>query len=179
VILLYFQAVAFIIKMIAEDWMNLRVNSERDVMMRRARISRLIVIGGYALMAFSFIAVIVLPSFGLHYRLLTNLTDNGRVLPIQGNYFYDTDKSPQFEFTFIAQVITAFLACLTLTSTADAFLTLVIFHICGQLENFRHRLLNLVSGDDFANTLRYNVETHLRLIRFLRGFFTVINAVMF
>lgn len=46
---LHSQAVAFIIKMIAEDWMNVRVDSERDVKMRQARASRLIIICGYAI----------------------------------------------------------------------------------------------------------------------------------
>nr|XP_012220510.1 PREDICTED: uncharacterized protein LOC105671151 [Linepithema humile] len=145
-------AIAFIIKMIAEDWKNLKVDSERDVMIRRARASRLIVICGYALMVFVFSVLIVLPTFGLHFRYLSNLTDGDRLLPFQAYYFYDTDKSPQFELTLIIQAMTMFFGAITYTSV-DAFLGLAIFHICGQLENFRHRLFSLTSCKDFDGCL--------------------------
>nr|XP_012229768.1 PREDICTED: uncharacterized protein LOC105676448 [Linepithema humile] len=175
-------AISSIVNMIAEDWMYLKINAERNVMIRQAQIARFVIISGYFMVIFGFSVVIILPSFGVHYRLLTNLTAGVRALPMQGYYFYDTDKSPQFEFTLAAQAITTFLACVTYTSV-DAFLALIIFHICGQLENFRYQLLNLASSDNFANALRYNVETHLRLIRFLRALLSqysnVVNAYIF
>lgn len=164
VILLNFQAVSLIVRMMAEDWVELRVNTERDVMIGRARTARLVLICGYALMTFAFTVLIVLPSFGLHYRHLTNLTDHGRLLPFQAYYFYDTDKSPQFELTFVIQAATMFLGAITYTSV-DAFLALAIFHVSGQLENFRHRLIGLASRKDFDSALRDNVQTHIRLIR--------------
>ncbi|EFN70671.1 hypothetical protein EAG_03860, partial [Camponotus floridanus] len=83
---------------------------------------------------------------------------------LQSYYFYDTDKSPQFELTYLTQVIGMFLAVVIYTSV-DSFLGLVIFHICGQLENFRSRLISLDAGNEFNKTLSNNVVTHLRLIR--------------
>jgi len=50
IILLYFKALLSIIKMMAEDWMELKTTKERDVMMGRAQIARTIVISGYVLM---------------------------------------------------------------------------------------------------------------------------------
>ncbi|XP_071576927.1 odorant receptor 10-like [Temnothorax nylanderi] len=158
-------AVALLVNMMAEDWMKLKIDSERDVMIRRARAARLIVICGYFLMIFVFVVLIVLPSFGLHFRYITNLTNQERLLPFQAYYFYNTDKSPQFELAFVIQATTMFVGAITYTSV-DAFLGLTILHICGQLENFKYRLDNLVSCKDFDSTLRYNVETHLRIIRF-------------
>ncbi|EFN70669.1 hypothetical protein EAG_03858, partial [Camponotus floridanus] len=61
---------------------------------------------------------------------------------LQTYYLYDTDKSPQFELTYLTQIILMILVIIIYTSV-DAFLGLVIFHICGQLENFRGRLDNL------------------------------------
>ncbi|XP_018407527.1 PREDICTED: uncharacterized protein LOC108783456 [Cyphomyrmex costatus] len=151
--------------MMAEDWMTLKLDTERNIMMKRARTARLIVICGYVLMILAFTVIIVFPCFGIPFRRLTNLTDRDKPLPLQTYYFYDTDKSPQFEFTIIIQGITIFLAAITYTSV-DAFLGLTILHICGQLENYRGRLANLVSGNDFNNALRSNVNAHLRLIRF-------------
>ncbi|CAL1687678.1 unnamed protein product [Lasius platythorax] len=154
-----------IVKMMAEDWMAPKVDAERDVMVKRARTARLIVICGYVLMTFSFTGVIVLPCFDLPFRRLTNLTDRDRPLPLQTYYFYDTDKSPQFELTFLIQAATIFFAAITYTSV-DAFLGLAILHICGQLENFRRRLSSLASRKDFDCALRNSVIAHLRLIRF-------------
>ncbi|XP_071626239.1 odorant receptor 10-like isoform X2 [Temnothorax longispinosus] len=131
-------AVVLLVNMMAEDWMKLKIDSERDVMIRRARAARLIVICGYFLMIFVFVVLIVLPSF---------------------------ERSPQFELAFVIQATTMFVGAITYTSV-DAFLGLTILHICGQLENFKYRLDNLVSCKDFDSTLRINVETHLRIIRF-------------
>lgn len=142
-----------------------KIDAERDVMVKRARTARLFVICGYVLMIFAFITIIVLPCFGLPFRRLTNLTDRDRPLPLQTYYFYDTNKSPQFELTLLIQATTIFLAAIIYTSV-DAFLGLVILHICGQLENFRRRLVSLASRKDFNYALRNNVIAHLRLIRF-------------
>lgn len=148
----------------AEDWVELKIDRERDVMIKRAWAARLVGICGYGLMIFAFTVLIILPSFGLHFRHLTNHTDHGRLLPLQAYYFYDTDKSPQFELTLGIQAATMFLGAITYTSV-DAFLALTIFHICGQLENFRHRVIDLDSSKDFDSALRDNVQTHIRLIR--------------
>ncbi|EZA56996.1 hypothetical protein X777_01602, partial [Ooceraea biroi] len=153
------------VKMMAEDWMTSKLDAERNVMIKHARVARLIVICGYVLMVLAFSILIILPCFGLHIRHLTNLTDRGKPLPLQTYYFYDTDKSPQFQVTYFLQAIAIFLTAVTYTSV-DAFLGVTIFHICGQLENFRHRLTNLISYKDFNSALAKNIVAHLRLIRF-------------
>jgi len=128
--LLYLQAFLSIVKMMAEDWMAPKIDAERNVMIKRAQTARLIVIWGYVLMIFAFILTIVFPCFGLPFRRLTNLTDRDRTLPLQTYYFYDTDKSPQFELTLLAQAMMSFLTAIIYTSV-DAFLGLTILHICG------------------------------------------------
>lgn len=150
--------------MMAEDWITLKLNTERNVMLKRARSARLLIIIGSVLMTLAFSMLIVLPCFGIQIRHVTNLTDRNKPLPLQTYYFYDTDKSPQFELTFLVQTITLSLAGIIYTSV-DAFLGLVIFHICGQLENFRHRLGNLILCKNFNQALNNNVIYHLRLIR--------------
>ncbi|XP_011861771.1 PREDICTED: uncharacterized protein LOC105558605 [Vollenhovia emeryi] len=163
--------------MMAEDWADLKIDAERDVMIRRARTSRLIVICAYVLMIFVFVVLIVLPSFGIHFRYVTNLTDQGRLLPYQSYYFFDTDKSPQFELALVIQATTMFVGGTTYSSV-DAFLGLAILHICGQLENFKHRLDNLISCKDFDSALRNNVETHLRIIRFANNIEDIFTLMM-
>ncbi|KAH0954193.1 OrU4, partial [Eciton burchellii] len=159
-------ALLSIVRMMAEDWMDLTVTAkEKNVMIGRARMARAIVISGYVLMVLAFIVVIVLPYFGLSLRHLTNLTDPGKPLPLQMYYFYDTDESPRFELMFTVQAVTIFLAAVTYTSV-DAFLGLAILHFCGQLENFRRRIALLSSCQNFIRVLGSNVLNHLRLIRF-------------
>lgn len=137
-------------------------------MIGRAQIARTIVISGYVLMVLAFVVVIVLPYFGLLLtRHLTNFTDPGKPLPLQTYYFYDTDPSPQFEFTYVIQAITIFLAAVTYTSV-DAFLGLTILHFCGQLENFRGHITILTSCQNFICILSNNVKKHVRLIRYLQ-----------
>lgn len=150
--------------MMKEDWMTLKRSAERDIMIKHVQISRLIVICAYILMTFTLIMITICPCFGLSFRRVTNLTDRDRPLLLQSYYFYDTDKSPQFELTYLIQVIGMFLAVVIYTSV-DSFLGFVIFHICGQLENFRGQLISLDAGNDFNKALSNNVVTHLRLIR--------------
>lgn len=165
-IFLYFEVLSSVVRTMAEDWREPKNDVERDVMMRQAQIARMIVIFGSVLMMLALTSLIVLPSLGLPFRHVTNLTDRNRVLPLPAYYYYDTDKSPQFELTFAMQAVTMFYAAVVYMSV-DAFLGLVVFHMRGQLENFRHRLTNLFLCTDFDSALRKNVETHLRLIRFL------------
>ncbi|XP_039307759.1 odorant receptor 43a isoform X2 [Solenopsis invicta] len=155
----------FVMRWKRTDWIASKSNIERNVMMKRARTARTIVICGYVLTTLGFVMVIIFPLVGVPYRRLTNLTDRDKPLPIQTYYFYDTDKSPQFEITVAIQAITCFFASVAYTSI-DAFLGLAVFHICGQLENFKYRLDNLISCKNFYSALRSNVITHQRLIRF-------------
>ncbi|KAF3054320.1 Odorant receptor 334 [Nylanderia fulva] len=95
-----------IINTMAEDWIASKVVAERDVMIRRARTAHIFVIFGYLMMGIALITLIILPSFGIQMRHITNLTDRNKPLPMQTYYFYDTDRSPQFELTFLIQAIT-------------------------------------------------------------------------
>ncbi|GAB1864528.1 Odorant receptor [Camponotus japonicus] len=167
-----------IIDMIAEDWLALKLSVERNVMLKYARRARLIMICGFIILISLFILVIVLPYFGLPFRHLTNLTDRNKPLPLQSYYFYDTDKSPQFELTFFAQAVTIFLVIIIYIAV-NAFVGCVILHICGQLENFRGRLNNLISCKDFTRILSSSIEIHLRLIRFANNTENAFTLMLF
>ncbi|XP_026826814.1 odorant receptor 13a-like isoform X2 [Ooceraea biroi] len=158
-------ALLSILNMMANDWIAFKVDAQRDVMMKWTRTGRLIIICGYMMIGCPAIVAIVFPYFGLPFRRLSNLTDSDKPLPLQGYYFYDTDLSPQFELTFISQAIMIILAAVIYTSV-DALLGLVILHTCGQLENFKYQLASMATSETFDGSLRNNVITHIRLIRF-------------
>ncbi|XP_018303871.1 uncharacterized protein [Mycetomoellerius zeteki] len=166
VILLRKRKVLFsIVNMMAEDWVAFKLDGERDVMIKRAQTARLIMMIGYIFITIGFLTVIVLPSFDIQVTYATNSTDRRKMLPLETYHFYDTDKSPQFELTFFIHIVTILLST-NIYMSVDIFLILTILHICGQLENFRCRLINLILCKNFNKILNNMVETHLRLIRY-------------
>ncbi|KAF3054319.1 Odorant receptor 138 [Nylanderia fulva] len=161
-----------------EDWIASKVAAERDVMIRQARIAQIFVMFGYFILAMVSVTLIILPTFGIQMRHITNLTDRNKPLPMQTYYFYDTDRSPQFELTFLIQAITVVQSAIIYTSI-DSLLGLVILHMCGQLENFKRRIAGLVSSKDFNKALSSSVVTHLRLIRYAKNIESVFTLVLF
>ncbi|KAF3054312.1 Odorant receptor 197 [Nylanderia fulva] len=167
-----------IINMIAEDWLTLKLSAERDVIIKRAWTARLIKIYSYVTTALAFIFYIIVPYFNAPLRQITNLTDRNKPLPMQTYYVDDTDKSLQFELTFFAQAITV-LEALLIYVGVNALLGLVILHMCGQLENFKHNIVNLTSGKDFNKALSSCVVTHLRLIRYANNVENTFTFILF
>jgi len=135
-------------------------------MIKQARIARLIVIIGFVIMGSAFSILIFFPYFNIHIRHSTNLTDRNKPLPLQTYYIYDTDKDLQFVLTFLSQAIGILLSAIIFIAV-NAFLAFVILHICGQLENFKCRIVNLVSCKNFDKALSSNIMIHLRLIRWV------------
>ncbi|XP_011156943.3 odorant receptor 43a [Solenopsis invicta] len=166
-----------IVDMMAEDWMAFKSNKERSVMIKRARTARLVVIIGYIFSIIAMSTVIIFPSFGIQVIHISNLTENQKPLPLEAYHFYDTNKSPQFELTYFLHSITIFFATIIYMSV-DIFLLLVTLHICGQLENFKCRLVNLVSCTNFSKALNDVVSSHLRLIRFADNIENMYCAMM-
>ncbi|XP_036140781.1 odorant receptor 43a isoform X1 [Monomorium pharaonis] len=162
---LCFQVFLSIVNMMAEDWMAFKSNVEKSVMIKQAQTARLIVTIGYLFCAIAVISVIIFPYFGIQVIHITNLTEQEKPLPLETYHFYNTNKSPQFELTYFIHAVTVFIATIIYISV-DIILLLIILHICGQLENFRCRLVSLVSCKNFNKALNDIVTSHLRLIRF-------------
>ncbi|XP_018376865.1 PREDICTED: uncharacterized protein LOC108770068 [Trachymyrmex cornetzi] len=166
-----------IMNMIAEDWMAFKLDGERNVMIKRAQIARFIMIIGYVLAIIGFLSVIVPPYFGIQIMYAKNFSNRSKLLPLETFHFYDTDKSPQYELTFFIHIITTLLAAIIYMSI-DMLLILIILHICGQLENFKYRLLSLVSYKNFNKVLNNVIATHLRLIRFAEKIENIYSLMM-
>lgn len=99
-------------------------------------------------------------------RYITNVTDPGKPLPLQTYYFYDTDTSPYFELTFVAQGITLMISAMGYTAI-DSLFGLLVFHVCGQLENLKSRLVtSSEKNPNFDHVLADVIMDHVRLIRF-------------
>ncbi|XP_025161004.1 odorant receptor Or2-like [Harpegnathos saltator] len=163
-ILLHIKDLVQLIDMIARDWMKPKIKEERDVMLRLAKISRMIAICGWLLAFFLTITFFTLPFFGLTIRHVTNLTDPGKPLAIQTYYLHDVSESPQFELTVLAQGISMFLTSISYYAV-DHFLGLLVLHVCGQMNNLHLRLTHMGQYTNFNAILKYNVQDHIRLIR--------------
>ncbi|XP_018354628.1 PREDICTED: odorant receptor 67c-like [Trachymyrmex septentrionalis] len=151
--------------MIAKDWIMLKSNQERNIMIRRAQNARIIIICSYCIMALACFFVAVLPIFGMSVRLTPNITDPGRTpMPLQTHYIYDITKRPQYELTFIGQVIYVAIAMM-IYSAVDNFLSLVVFHICGQLDILENRMQYLDKYINYHKILKLCLTKHIRLLR--------------
>ncbi|XP_039307769.1 odorant receptor 22c-like isoform X2 [Solenopsis invicta] len=129
-----------IINMMAKDWITFKSNTERDMMIKQAQTARLVTVIGYFFMIIGILGAIIPAIFGIQILSVTNHTDQHKALLFLTYDFYDSDK--------------------------NSFLVLIILHVCGQLENFRCRLINMVSCKNFDRKLNNIVASHLRVIRF-------------
>ncbi|XP_011705591.1 PREDICTED: odorant receptor 67c-like [Wasmannia auropunctata] len=115
-------------------------------------------------MGFSCFFIAVLPAFGISMRLTPNITDPGRPMVLQTHYIYDVTKSPQYELTFINQAIFVTIAMIAY-SGIDNFLSLLVFHICGQLDILENRLNHLDKYINYNEVLKCCIAKHIRLLR--------------
>ncbi|XP_029672538.1 odorant receptor Or2-like [Formica exsecta] len=156
------------LNMIANDWLKAKSNKEQRVMIKCAQNARIILIFGYVLMIVGFSFLTFLPCFGTSLRYITNITDPAKILPLQTYYFYDKDQSPYYELTFTAQALLLIMAATCYTGV-DNLLGLLVFHLCGQMENLKERLINMRQYKNFSSGFTFIVEIvedHIRLIKY-------------
>ncbi|XP_011698563.1 PREDICTED: odorant receptor 13a-like isoform X2 [Wasmannia auropunctata] len=172
------EAIEPITNMIMEDWVKPKETQERNMMIRRAQSARIINITcGYCIMAVSYIFFIILPAFGISMRHTNNITDPGGPMLAQTHYVYDVTKSPQYELTFISQIICITLAMI-IYSGIDNFFGLLILHICGQLDILKNRLTNLDKYINYHEILKSCITRHLRLLRAIDSIEDTFNVLL-
>ncbi|RLU21063.1 ObirOr5-U64 [Ooceraea biroi] len=154
-----------VLNMIADDWLKDKTDRELHVMKNHARNARAITIFGCVFMTVGFSLLVFLPCFGMSLRYVTNITDPQKILPLQTYYFYDKDQSPYFELTYVAQGLLLVTAGASYTGI-DNLLGLLIFHLCGQMENLKDKLTNMRQFKTFHSNLALIVRDHIRLIKY-------------
>ncbi|XP_012538923.3 odorant receptor 63a [Monomorium pharaonis] len=152
--------------MIKDDWLKPKISEEQNIMIKRARITRILAILGYFMMLMSLILCTILPIFGISMRYLTNETDPSKLLPLQSYYIYDKNKSPFYEVSYITQSLGITISG-GIYSNVDSFFSVLVFHVCGQLEILKMRINNLDKFKNFEIALSHSVQNHIRLIRFI------------
>ncbi|XP_011163168.3 odorant receptor Or2 [Solenopsis invicta] len=171
-------ALSPLINMIVKDWMRAKIKEERNVMLKQARIVRLLAICGGIMILFTLLVTVCSFLFGRTLRYVTNFTDPfGKPLPIQTYYLHDVSTSPKYEITYLIQIISLTISGVSYTAV-DNFLGLLILHVCGQMENLHLRLLNLGKNQNFQALLKYNVNDHIRLIRSIHVIDNTFNLML-
>lgn len=90
---------------------------------------------------------------------------NARLLLLSSEFFYDTEKSPNYEITWISQFIASSLGAFAF-SNLDGFFIFTIFHLCAQLRILKLDIQNLVAKSKkklFISELRPIIQRHLEL----------------
>ncbi|XP_039312124.1 uncharacterized protein LOC113004326 [Solenopsis invicta] len=132
---------SMLINMIVKDWMRIKMNEERKIMLKNARITRLLVKGGILISVVAGFTKISATLFKQYFGHVRNLTNLERSLPMPVYYWYDVYSSPKYELTYLTQIIAMF-GCGIAYIATDNFFGLLILHVCGQMENLHLRLLH-------------------------------------
>lgn len=158
-----------LLNVIADDWVKPKSEKKLNIMIKHAHNSRVITMFGYMGVILGVSLLVLLPYFGKSLSYATNTTDSTKILPLQFHYLYNKDQNRHFEIKFVLQsfVILIFGICYV---GADTLLGLLVFHLCGQLENLTGKLINMNRYDTFSNSLTFIVEDHTRLIKFRNNF---------
>ncbi|XP_011705378.1 PREDICTED: odorant receptor 33b-like [Wasmannia auropunctata] len=158
------EAIVPIMNMMEKDWIKPMNDQERRLMIRKAKSARTIIIFSYCIMGIQCCFLLIPPALGMSMRLTPNITDPGKPMILQSYYIYDITKRPQYEVTFISQAIYAVFG-LMIYIGIDNFLSLLIFHVSGQLEIIKIRLICLNKYINYHEMLRYCIDKHIRLLR--------------
>ncbi|XP_076621272.1 odorant receptor 4-like [Colletes latitarsis] len=161
-------ALTLLVSQIFEDWSEPIPDQERLTMLKNARISRMISIVCSTLtylMLFAFISLQIWSNMQN-----TSEADLGGLLH-PATFPYDTKKSPNFEITWLGQLMGTALTAICY-SCFDTFLAVLVLHLCGQLSVLRNALENLVNATSendfmkFRDRLGLIVNRHNQLFRF-------------
>ncbi|KAH0954247.1 OrU15 [Eciton burchellii] len=171
------EALIPIINMITEDWLKRKSLHERNTMITWALRARVIITCAYVSLGVAYVILVGMPIFGKSMRLTSNITDPGRPMPLQTYYIYDITRRPQYELTFLSQIISCIFATIPYTAI-DNFLGLLTFHICGQLVILKNRLTHIHEYKNFREALRDCIVCHIRLLRAINTIESVYNTIL-
>ncbi|XP_032685297.1 uncharacterized protein LOC116850767 [Odontomachus brunneus] len=163
-----------------QDWHASKTSYERTAMLKNASVVRNISIWCMVLTQTVVILYVIL-------RILTNVklqrNNSTRLMMCTAYFPFDITQSPVFELIYVCQVLSAFSGAVSYTGS-DSFVSMLVLHVCGQFQNLRRRLKNLVddSGgvkttEDFRNELAQIVKRHEHLNWFVNRIEDSFNIV--
>ncbi|KAL7300018.1 hypothetical protein TKK_0007327 [Trichogramma kaykai] len=155
-----------------DDWKHVRDASDIEIMWQKAKTSRKVSKMCMVLSAGTVFAYSGRMLYVLYISTLTNSEDNVdkqivRPLYFSAKFFYDTQKTPNFEITWILQMIAAFLSALAFGSIDCLFISFIL-HLCGQLVILQKAFEKIGSDDvltdaNFDYTIAKLIKKHSRI----------------
>ncbi|XP_050587366.1 odorant receptor 13a-like [Bombus affinis] len=165
----YKKALTLLLSQMFDDWTEPIANQDRQMMLKNARISRLISIVCSTLtylMLFAFISLQIWSNM----QSASEADLGGLLHP--ATFPYDISKSPNFEITWLGQFMGTVLTAICY-SCFDTFLAVLVLHLCGQLTVVRMALKDLANTmkkdnnyERFHERLGFIVNRHNLLSRF-------------
>ncbi|XP_012059502.1 PREDICTED: odorant receptor 4-like [Atta cephalotes] len=130
-----------------QDWYTPKTSGERTIMLKNAKLMRKISIWCTILTQTLLIIYIVLKISAIIF----SPDDSSRPMIYTAYFPFDVIKSPIFELICACQILSAFSGTVAYTGS-DSFISMLVIHVCGQFENLRERLKNLVNDPNGIKT---------------------------
>ncbi|KAK9309150.1 hypothetical protein QLX08_001107 [Tetragonisca angustula] len=141
----YKESFKSIMKSFYDDWHSVKTEEEKATMLKMAKLAKFISI------LCSSSSLVMITAF-LSFRVVTvyladKVNENQDRLSLYPGYFpFDVRPAPILITINFAQVIAAYSATICYT-TVDAFIAMLITHMCGQFAILKKKLLRLMSDD--------------------------------
>ena len=130
-----------------EDWCQPYTECDIQAMWTNARFSRKLSVVCISLAQGTITAqFIMVVAFGVNKKSQTHLK---RALYMTSYFPYDTQRSPNYEITWLGQLFSNVFAAGAFSSI-DAFFAVLVMHLCGQLSVLRRALEELINEDKIA-----------------------------
>ncbi|XP_018353656.1 PREDICTED: odorant receptor 13a-like [Trachymyrmex septentrionalis] len=163
-----------------QDWYTSKTSDERTIMLKNAKLVRKISIWCTILTQTLLIIYIVLKISAIIF----SPGDSARPMIYTAYFPFDATKSPIFELICACQILSAFSGTVAYTGS-DSFISMLVIHVCGQFENLREKLKNLVNdpngvktSQEFKSELRQIVMRHEHLNWFAKTIEDSFNMIM-
>ncbi|XP_012277041.1 uncharacterized protein LOC105697887 [Orussus abietinus] len=165
---------------ISEDWRNVRTKSDRVIMLRSSKYCRQLTRTCTVILYVGGVAYSISTPLLSGALLSSNITTRKPLLPCY-SYAFDVRPSPNYEVVYVAQ-FACVIVCITFLMTACALTAKLVYHICGQCRIVRSLFENVINGDEqqdlsYNERWSYAVETHLRVLRFVKDVVSVLRGV--
>ncbi|XP_076656362.1 uncharacterized protein LOC143361007 [Halictus rubicundus] len=159
------KTLSLLLEQLLADWSSPHSKSDHQVMLKNAKISRLISI---VLSSFTYIMFVAFMALQVTSSIENTSMTDSKALLHPSIFPYDTGKSPNLQVTWMGQIMG--MASMTLCySSFDTFLAVLVLHLCGQLSILRNALEDLANRNHqtkFRDRIVYIVHRHNELTRF-------------
>lgn len=149
-----------------QDWRMPKTPEERIIMLKSAKVVRKISIW-CTILTQTMVTIYIVLRLSMIVRF--SRSDPARPLLYTAYFPFDATRSPIFELICVCQILSAYSATVSYTGSVS-FISMLILHVCGQFQNLRERLKNLVNdpnglktSEEFKNELKRIVKRHEHL----------------